>query len=562
MAIHQASVRAKRTVVGFVALASANRGAHNHREVSTRVDLPYGNASPRLPESENYARLLHIVENVSDFVSLAGPDNNVNYINPAGRALLEMGDAESVAGLRLIDFHPPASARSLESEALPAAVRDGVWTGESVILTKTGREIAVSQILIARRTPDGRLESVAAIMRDIRKRKHREAALQLSEERFQILVDTMIEGFVVMDRHGVLEFASKRFAQMLGHLPKDLIGRALLDFVDPAQRESIAERIDACEARDRLVFEAPLTHADGRTQPARVVLRRFAVTDAGAAGSCAVIGDVSPHLQLERALRTAEDNVRHLSCQILTVEEAERKRIADDLHDDLGQSLCAIKFGLEEALTAIEQNAIDATRCMLESLVFSIRNTVDDLRRLAMNLRPLTLDDLGALATLRWFLREFASIYRTIAIEEEFALSERDVPDSLKLALFRVLQEAMHNVAKHSHATLVRIRAERVGGALRLIITDNGVGFDPAEVAARSGWERRHGHVGLKDRVEFNGGTLAIDAAPGQGVCLRISWPCDWAGAGGSGPSTTAEDPSGARRFARQEPEGGGWHAP
>jgi PAS domain S-box-containing protein len=512
-----------------MSMTSSEHCPRRRRKTPLQSIVPHRDERQPPIKGEDYARLLHIIDNVSDFVGIAGPDNKVTYINSAGRALLGIGNAEIVAGMQLPDLHPPATATRLEKEAFPAAVRDGVWIGESIVLTKSGHEIAVSQTLIARKKPDGRLDSVATVMRDIRKHKRREAALHQRDERFRTLVQTMTEGFIVMDRCGVLVYASQRFAQMLNCAPSDLIGHAFLDLVEPARRERVARWFEASAGQDRFVCEPLLTKANGGTVTARVVLKRLAAASAGNGGSCAVVADISREVQLVAALSKSERDMGYLSRQVLTIQETERKRIATDLHDGLGQSLSAIKFRLQWGLCRLAANAIDDARRSLESLVPNVKDALEDLRRLAMNLRPSTLDDLGIVATLFWFLREFESTYRTIVVRTEIAVSESDVPESLKVTVFRVVQEVMNNVAKHSHATRVSFYASTVDGALRLTIADNGVGFDPDEVAARRGLDRSRGHLDLLDRVEFSGGTLAIDAAPGKGVCVRISWPGDQA---------------------------------
>lgn len=483
----------------------------------------------RPSEDEDHGRLLQIVETIADFVAIVNSSGRVAYISPAGRALMGIGDAEPVSQMRLPDFHPPLIEKDIEYVALPAAVRDGVWIGESVLRTRSGREIAVSEMLIVRKVPDGRVDSVTVVMRDIRKRKRGEEALRHSEAKFRTVVETMNEGVVVMDRQGVVGFVNERFSAMMGCSPSDLIGRAFADFLDPAQRELMAEQLGGNGGKDGLACASMLTRADGRAVPIRVSLRRMA--NGSAAGSCAVVTDTAQSVEVNRVLRNSEQDRQRLSCQIVAVQEAERKRIATDLHDGLGQSLSAVKFGLEQVVLRLGANAIEDATGILDGLVSKVREAIDDVRHVAMNLRPSTLDDLGILATLSWFLREYESTYRTIVVDKAFGISESDVPESLKVTLFRVVQEAMNNTAKHSHATRVAICIEKTDDDLRMTISDNGIGFDPVELASRDVPGMGLGRAGLRDRVEMSGGALAIDAAPGKGVCLRMWWPGALAGA-------------------------------
>ena len=487
----------------------------------------------RLPEDQDAARLLHILESVSDFVGIVGSNNKYIYINPAGRALLGISDAEDLSALRLPDLHPPTVSRCLENEALPGAVRNGTWAGESVLLTRTGLEIAVSQVLIARRTTDGKVESVAVVMRDIRKRKRREAALRQGEERFRLLVEMMDEGYVLTDRHGVLVSVNDRFARLLGYTPSDVIGHALLDFVEPAKRDSIATAFEQCTDENYIGCEAPVIHVDGNTVSARLRLRRVAGAGGGAAGFCAVISDTVAETRLANALHESQQELRCLSGEVMAAEENERKRIAAELHDGLGQTLGALKFGMENAISSLDADAIDDARGTLKSLAPKVREALDEVRRMAMNLRPATLDDLGIVATLSWFVRDFQTIYRKIEVDADLRVVEADVPEALKVPMFRIVQEALNNVARHSRATHVKLSVKKSDDILRLDIVDNGVGFDPKEVASRRHFDRRHGYAGMRDRVYFSDGALTIDASPGNGVRLRMKWRCPGSIVGG-----------------------------
>jgi PAS domain S-box-containing protein len=540
MAIASKNARFRRSAAVPMAIKLAE--THPGRGVPVRRASEWDQSS-RLPEDQDAARLLHILESVSDFVGIVGSNNKYIYINPAGRALLGVGDAEDPGALRLPDLHPPTVSRCLENEALPDAVRNGTWVGESVLLTRTGREIAVSQVLIARRATDGHVESIAVVMRDIRKRKRREAALRHSEERFRLLVEMMNEGYALTDRHGVLVFVNDRFARILGYTPSDVIGHALLDFVEPFQRDSIAKSFQQCTDEEFIGREAAVVHADGNQVSARLRLRRVDAAEVGSAGFCMIITDIAAETKLAEALRESQQELRCLSSEVLAAEENERKRIAAELHDGLGQSLGALKFGMEDAISSLEGDAIDDARGTLKALVPRVREALDEVRRMAMNLRPATLDDLGIVATLSWFVRDFRTIYRTIDVDADLRIVEADVPDALKVTMFRIVQEALNNVARHSRATLVRLSAEKSDDVLRLDIDDNGVGFDPNEVASRRSFDRRHGYAGMHDRILFSGGTLAIETAPGKGVRLQMSWRCPGTIECGEG------EPAGLRRI-------------
>ncbi|OQX26806.1 MAG: hypothetical protein BWK80_08480 [Desulfobacteraceae bacterium IS3] len=240
------------------------------------------------------------------------------------------------------------------------------------------------------------------------------------------------------------------------------------------------------------------------------------------------------HDELERRVKERTKELELLSSRILNAHEEERKRIAGDLHDGIGQSLSAIKFMVETTLESMKKENTVADISSLESLVPMLQKASEEVRTIVMNLRPSMLDDLGILATVRWFFRQFRSVYACIRLEERINIPENAVPDVLKTIIFRVLQEAMNNIAKHSGADFVRVYLEKTQRSIDLVILDNGRGFDLASLSATAASgetsgglpEKGFGITGMKERTELSGGKFCIESAPGAGTVVRASWNC------------------------------------
>jgi signal transduction histidine kinase len=135
------------------------------------------------------------------------------------------------------------------------------------------------------------------------------------------------------------------------------------------------------------------------------------------------------------------------------------------------------------------------------------------------------LDDLGIQATISWFCRQYESTYSPIRIRQAINIKEEEVADYLKTVIFRVLQEALNNSAKHSKASEVLLQISKIDRAIQLVIGDNGQGFDPSEAHSRDGRTRGQGLVGMQERVEFSGGSFAIESSIAKGTVIRASWP-------------------------------------
>ncbi len=232
--------------------------------------------------------------------------------------------------------------------------------------------------------------------------------------------------------------------------------------------------------------------------------------------------DITERKRAEEINRESEARLKYLSSQLLMAQEQERKRIALELHDSLAADLAAIKFALERKLISLQQDPSSGIR--IEEVIGHIQRTIEEVRNIMNNLRPSILDDLGILPTVSWFCREFESIYTGIAVERKTAVQEEDVPKILKIVIFRVLQEAMNNVAKHSRANRVRVSLTGENGRIDLEIEDNGRGFDPSEKYSVNE-QKGLGLGSMKERVELSGGTFAIDSAAGKGTLIRARWP-------------------------------------
>lgn len=207
--------------------------------------------------------------------------------------------------------------------------------------------------------------------------------------------------------------------------------------------------------------------------------------------------------------------------QVVGAQEAERQRIARELHDATGQSLTALGLGLRGVETVLSKDSPVIEQ--IKELKSYSTNALDELRRIIADLRPSQLDDLGLVATLQWYLRAFE---KRRSIRTTFELKGRSVrlPSEYETVLFRITQEALTNVAKYAEASQVTVKLELSSKQLNLSIKDDGCGFDPNEVLGEdnyAGW----GLVGIRERALLLGGYYEIDSKPGRGTCIRVSVP-------------------------------------
>lgn len=228
-----------------------------------------------------------------------------------------------------------------------------------------------------------------------------------------------------------------------------------------------------------------------------------------------------------RKLQESEQLLALLSAKLLTAQENERKRIAMELHDGLGQSLTAIKFKVESFLREIRLSRKKVRTELLKDVIPMIQHCVREIHRVQSNLRPSVLDDLGILPTISWLCRNFQSNYPNIHILQDLAVEEDEISDEIKLIIYRILQEALNNITKHSHGDCVRLSLEKKENALELIIQDNGRGFDPLETLSNMDSGGGLGLISMKERAEHAGGLFFIESEMGKGTVIRVTWPVE-----------------------------------
>ncbi len=230
--------------------------------------------------------------------------------------------------------------------------------------------------------------------------------------------------------------------------------------------------------------------------------------------------DVTDRKHAEEALRASREELRGLSANILHIREDEKTRIARELHDDLGQQLTALKIEVamvEDALKTVEPSSKGVS---LRSVYLLIDQLVGSVRRIAADLRPVMLDDLGLIPAINWLTKEFSARHNVRVITSIDAGEIAFNRDS-GTAVFRMIQEALANVARHSGATEVMLDMVRDEPNCIVRIADNGRGTARDARPSRNSF----GLLGLRERAAQLGGEIQISTAPGQGFVLTITLP-------------------------------------
>jgi len=235
--------------------------------------------------------------------------------------------------------------------------------------------------------------------------------------------------------------------------------------------------------------------------------------------------DITKRKKAEDALRESGRRLRRLSRKLAEAQEIERKYLAKELHDSIGGKLSGIKYGVEKLLKAPGYNP-SSEGISLEDVISMVKETIEDSRRLSTSLRPPGLDDLGIVRTIRSTCRQFEKLYSGIRTEADLKLEEEQIPDSLKIVIYRIVQEALNNAAKYSNARVVRILLDKKDEGAELIIHDDGEGFSLEDLDDNgTDGMSQQGLSNMRERADLSGGEFEIYSEEGQGTTIWVSWP-------------------------------------
>jgi signal transduction histidine kinase len=219
-----------------------------------------------------------------------------------------------------------------------------------------------------------------------------------------------------------------------------------------------------------------------------------------------------------QAARAAPSNAR-----ILAAQERERRRIAADLHDGVAQTMGVVKYSVESRIADLRNRYPDLELADFELVVDQIREAIEDLRKISRNLSPSMLSDFGICTAIDMLCNEFAADIPNVEVICAACVNEIRLPEAIKVAIYRVVQEALNNIGKHADAQNIRVALLAEDSVLSLEISDDGKGFESAAIPPKS--TRGLGLDSMRERVELTGGELEITSATGKGTSICAVWP-------------------------------------
>jgi PAS domain S-box-containing protein len=341
--------------------------------------------------------------------------------------------------------------------------------------------------------------------------------LEGAEHAYRVLVECMNEGALILTADGVILYANQSFARMVKRPLKQVMGRSFHHFLSAA-KQAVLRPLLKRTVKSGFHIQALLHAGAGSQLPARISSCPLPKNGARSVTFGIVVTDMTE-------AQRSEELQRALTSRVVQAQEAERRLVALELHDNITQHLCAVLArwqALANKLPAREK----ASRGEVTKLSEMLGQTVEEVQRIARNLRPSVLDELGLVPALRATCTEFAD--RTgVSVKLACKPLTARLPADTELALYRILQKALENVQKHARARHVTVHLTKGDDMVQLTVKDDGIGFDPDQPPARRKEKSDFGLLRMRERATYVGGALIVKSAPrgGTEIVARIPLP-------------------------------------
>jgi PAS domain S-box-containing protein len=464
-------------------------------------------ALQKLAESEERYRTL--IERVSDAFIAFDKDMRYNYVNKKAGELLHR-DPESLIGKCVWDEFPEAIGTPTWH-----AFNEAMTTQQYSSNTDYFEPLQLWQENHLYPSPDG----LSVFIRDISEKKKAEKKLVENERRFRAMIDNNADAILLTDRNLATLYQSPAAEKISGISTIERQANPGINYTHPDDVPLVKAAVETSlrQPGQPIPFQSRLLHAKGHYLWIEGVVTNL-LSDSSIRALAFNYRDVTERKKAEARLNESLEEIRQLASHLQDVREEERAAMAREIHDELGQQLTGLKMDMTWVHKKTQDD--EAIQHKLKGTLELLDTMVKTVRKIATDLRPSILDDLGLLEAMEWQSREFE---RRSGIPVTFTATAQVIaaPGNIAIALFRIYQESLTNVARHSGATQVVTRLEAQDNRLVLSISDNGKGFD----AGQTGHKKTLGLLGMKERSLMMGGNYDITSKPGSGTTVLVSVP-------------------------------------
>ena len=468
------------------------------------------------------------VEKSGEVIFLTDQEGIITYTNP---------EFSNLYGFRSEEVIGKTTPRILKSGSMTPQDYKLFWEtlldrkivrGEFINKCKDGSLVTVEGSANPILDENEKIIGFLAIQRDITQRKQALEALEKAHAFQQLIIDGVGDPLMVIESDYQVAVANRAAQEFsFGEVES---ARPLRCYQMSHHQEVPCDGIEhPCPLQKVRESGQPVTvihqhyQANGEQRFVEVVASPLRNTDGSIRGIIESMRDITEHRRAEETSIKYADRLRALAAKLAEIEDAERQRLARELHDQVGQNLTALGINLNIIRMQIPEDILEIISFHLEDSFSLVDQTAERIRDVMADLRPPVLDDYGLVAALRWY-GEKVSHRIDIPITVKGEEPDPRMNTRVENALFRITQEALTNVAKHSQASNVKISVDMVGDILRLSVSDDGKGFDPLHVSETSG-AHGWGLLSITERAEAVGGQVRIVSSPNQGAAVTVDVP-------------------------------------
>ncbi len=365
------------------------------------------------------------------------------------------------------------------------------------------------------------IEENEMLRRKIEEQKRVEIVLQNSELRFRTIFEGASVGMAFINLHGRLLMSNSSLQNMLGYRAKELSRMIFTEIIHPDDKEKNISFFQEliCGTRDHYQMEVRHLSKDGTCAWANLIVTLIRGRTGKPKFAIAMVHDITKRKQAEAEIKSSHAQLRNLSAHLQSAIEAERKQIAREIHDELGQTLTALKLDLAWLGKRLPEEYPDL-HVQTNSLSALVDGTIQKVKTIATELRPGVLDNLGLTAAIEWQTEELRK--RTgLNCQVHFEPSEIKLDSNRSIDIFRILQESLTNIVRHAQAANANVSLKKNGKHLHIEISDDGIGIKEEQIDDL----RSIGLIGMRERVHSWGGEITITGRPQQGTTITVTIP-------------------------------------
>ncbi len=503
-------------------LVSANNELRN--EIAERR-----RAEQDLRMSEERFRLS--IESVRDYgIFMLDPDGRVASWN-AGAERMKGFRADEIVGRHFSLFYPAEDIQSGKpDDELRTSAEHGTVEQEGWLLRNNGSRFRANTVITSVRDEAGVLRGYLRVTRDITEQKAMEEKLRQSELRFRTIFEDAPIGIALADGEGSLIQTNTALQDMLCHSSQELAGKNIAGLIHPDDATANEPLFSALRTTEpgRYRLEIKYMRPDRRTSWINMNVSRIHGENGHPPNSIMMMEDITEQKHLLRQIAEAEEErvsgLRLFASSVQHAQEEERARISRELHDDICQRLSGMKFHVEVLEGTVPPLGKRVTK-QLRDVRLELDKSITEVRRISSNLRPSVLDDFGLITALRLLSKDFEHRHGMKTTLDLDSVLPDVVDAKIEIAVYRIAQEALSNIAQHSGATTAALSLQVRGNNLCLLVRDNGKGFLSEQLMPMNSTGRGLGLMSMRERSELLGGSFTINSMRDKGTTVTVNIP-------------------------------------